>query len=98
VNTRQDNHKENLYRFVVRRRADLLKVVIPFFERNPLRTSKKDDFGKFVRCLQLIESGFHLTREGIAQIAEIAETMNRCKSRAEMIRILRDYTPDIDGA
>ena len=97
VNTRQDNHTENLYRYVVRRREDLTKVVVPFFERNPLRTSKRDDFHKFVMCLRLIETGDHLTREGLARIAEITETMNRCKPRAEMIRILRDYTPDIDG-
>jgi hypothetical protein len=30
-------------------------------------------------------------------VAEIAETMNHCKSRTEMIRILRDYMPNTDA-
>lgn len=31
VNKRYDNHKENLFRYVVRRRDDLMGVIIPFF-------------------------------------------------------------------
>jgi hypothetical protein len=98
VNTRHDNHKEHLYRYVVRRRKDLLEVVIPFFERYPMQTSKKEDFRKFARCVRLVETRSHLTRDGLIQIVETAQTMNRCKPRLEMIRILRDYTPDISGS
>ena len=94
VNQRYDNHTENLYRYVVRRRADLLVTVIPFFEQNPLRSSKREDFSKFAQCIRLVASGQHLTREGLIEIAQIAETMNRRKSRTELIGILRDYTPD----
>lgn len=36
----------------------------------------------------------HKTIEGLVRIAEITETMNRCKSRQDLIRILRDYMPD----
>ncbi len=95
VNRRNDNHTENLYRYVVRRRTDLLETVIPFFQQYPLRSSKRVDFSKFVQCVQLVALGRHLTREGLIEIAQIAETMNRRKSRTELIRILRDYTPDI---
>lgn len=98
LNKRYDNHKEHLCRFVVRKRKDLQDVVVPFFERHPLQTSKKDDFVKFARCLRVIQTNEHLTRAGLLQIVEIAETMNQCKPRTEMIRILRDYTPDIDSA
>ena len=38
----------------------------------------------------------HLTVSGLIEIVEITETMNHCKPRTEMIRILRDYTPDAD--
>ena len=95
INKRYDNHKEHLYRYVVRKRKDLLEVVIPFFRRNLMRSSKQQDFEKFARCVELIEAGNHLTREGLIEIAEITQTMNRQKSRQELIRILRDYTPDI---
>ena len=33
INKRYDNHKENLYRYVVRKRKDLLEVIIPFFKK-----------------------------------------------------------------
>jgi LAGLIDADG endonuclease len=95
LNTRYDNHKEHLYRYVVRRRNELLEVVIPFFQENPLHTSKHSDFDKFARCVKLISEGKHLTREGLILLAEIAQTMNRQKPRNELIRILRDHTPDI---
>jgi len=95
VNKRYDNHKVHLYRYVVRKREDLLKVIIPFFQTYSLHSSKRHDFQKFVRCLDIIESGKHLTRDGLMATARIIETMNRCKPKHDLIRILRDYTPDI---
>ena len=95
INTRYDNHKEHLYRYVVRKRKDLLEVIIPFFRQNLMHSSKQRDFEKFAQCVELIESGHHLTRDGLIEIAEVAQTMNRQKPRNELIRILRDYTPDL---
>ena len=94
-NLRYDNHKEHLYRYVVRKRSDLLEVIIPFFEQYPLRTSKQHDFHKFARCVRLIDKKHHLTNSGLVDILEIMQTMNRQKSRLDLIGILRDYTPDI---
>jgi hypothetical protein len=96
LNRRYDNHKEHLQRYCVRKRSDLLKTIIPFFEQYPLRTSKQGDFLKFVKCLRLVETNSHLTSSGLIRIVEIAETMNHCKPRTEIIRILRDYTPNAD--
>ena len=95
INNRHDNHREHLYRYVVRAREELLEVVIPFFRGNRLRTSKAADFDKFVRCLELINAKAHLTRNGLIAIAQITETMNRQKPRTEMIEILRDHTSDV---
>jgi hypothetical protein len=95
VNRRTDNHTEHLYRYVVRRRTHLLETVVPFFQQYPLRSSKRDDFMKFAHVVNMVANGQHFTREGLIEIAEIAETMNRRKSRTELIGILRDYTPDI---
>ncbi len=97
LNRRHDNHKEDLYRFSVVRRNDLMNVIIPFFEKYPLRTSKLNDFTKFAECVRLMNLNVHLSPRGVVRIAEITETMNHCKSRTEMIRILRDYTPDADS-
>src|ERR1035438_5205405 len=51
-NRRYDNHKEHLYQFIVCKRSDLLSTIIPFFQRYPLRTSKRSDFDKFVMCME----------------------------------------------
>ena len=95
VNRRDDNHREHLHRYVVRRRADLIDTIIPFFTAHPMRSSKQRDFEKFARCVELMESGGHRTREGLAEIAEIAQTMNRQKPRQDLIRILRGHTPEV---
>ena len=94
VNRRHDNHKEDLCQYVVSRRKDVIETIIPFFERYPLRTSKLLDFRKFVRCMEVIKEDAHLTVCGLLEILRITETMNHRKSRSEMIRILRDYTPN----
>ena len=95
INTRHDNHKEDLFRYVVRRREDLLRVVIPFFRRYPMRAAKQGDFEKFAQCVEAIHRDEHKTKEGLVRIAEITQTMNRRKSRQDLIRILRDHTPDV---
>jgi LAGLIDADG endonuclease len=94
-NRRSDDHREHLYRYVVRRRADLQERIIPFFQEHPLQTAKQENFEKFARCVSLISEGRHRTVDGLIEIAEITETMNRRKPRTKLIRILRDHTPDI---
>ena len=95
-NRRFDNHKEHLYQFVVAKRSDLLRTIIPFFQQHSLRTSKQLDFLKFVKCMRVIETSAHLTVSGLLEIVEVMQTMNHCKPRTEMIRILRDYMPNAD--
>ncbi len=98
INRRRDNHKEHLYRYLVNRRADLLRVIIPFFRQYPLQTAKRKDFASFARCVELMSVGHHLTTDGLIEIIEIAQTMNHQKSRHELIGILRDHTPNIPMA
>ena len=95
ANKRYDNHREDLYRYVVRRRADLIATIIPFFRSHPLHSSKQGNFEKFAKCVELVGRGQHLTREGLADIVEIAETMNRQKPRTDLLRILRGHTPNV---
>jgi hypothetical protein len=94
-NKRYDNHREHLFRYVVRRRADLISVIIPFFRAHPLHTSKQRNFERFAECVELVGQGRHLTSEGMLEIVRIAETMNRQKPRTDLIRILRGHTPNI---
>ena len=74
VNRRHDNHREDLHQYRVERREELLEMIIPFFRQHPLRTSKKADFEKLARCLEMVAAGDHLTPEGLGAIAEITQT------------------------
>ncbi len=79
INRRHDNHKEDLWRYDVRHPRDLSTVIIPFFEANPLRTAKLEDFIKFSAIVRMVEKGFHRNAEGLRSIAKIVETMNHRK-------------------
>jgi hypothetical protein len=94
LNKRYDNHKEHLYRYTVRNKSDLVNVIIPFFERNKLKTGKKKNFILFVQCMKDIQKGKHLTSNGAIKIAKIMERMNHRKDRSEIIKILRNQTSD----
>ncbi len=77
ANSRHDDHREQLLRFSVKRRAQLVDVVVPFFEEHPLRTAKRFDFERFASVLRLMEDGAHLTEDGLRHIARETELMNR---------------------
>jgi LAGLIDADG endonuclease len=95
---RADNHRGPMARWVVRARRDLTERIVPFFEANPLRTTKADEFKRFVRVLRLMDAGRHLTVDGVTEIAQIAEQMNfrkpsRFLESSEAIR----QPPRLDG-
>ncbi len=79
INRRFDNHKEDLYRYCVRSLKDLETKIIPFFERNPLQTAKKEDFKKFKKIIFLMKKGCHLKKNGLKKISRIVQTMNNKK-------------------
>jgi hypothetical protein len=74
------NHGDRMaYR--VRSKEHLLQNIVPFFVRHPLRSKKRVDFEKFRRVLLHMETGDHLTQEGVDEIRRIASQMNRGGSR-----------------
>ena len=69
------NHAERMaYR--VRGLDHLNQMIIPFFEKHPLKSKKRVDFIKFRKVLLLMSKGEHLAAEGIEKIRAIAATMN----------------------
>ena len=55
---------------------DLDDTIVPFFKTNPLKTSKREDFKKFVLVIELMKEKKHLTFDGLKAIAKIAQGMN----------------------
>jgi len=74
---RPRDHRQQLLRFSVKRRSDLIERVVPYFEVNPLRTAKRADFEQFTQVLQMMQAGEHLSEAGLRSIASITESMNR---------------------
>ena len=62
--------------YVVRRRLDLLTKVIPFFERNPLISSKQREFETFAKVVRAMALGEHLGERGFSQVLELGLSMN----------------------
>ena len=83
LNSRKDNHRENLHRYCVRSRQDLENIIVPFFDRHSLMSEKKQDFELFKQVLAAMKVHKHLTKQGLADIAAIAALMNRKKQRLE---------------
>ncbi len=79
LNRRRDNHREDLLVYGVFNQHYLRSKIVPFFEANPLKTAKADEFRKFAAVLRMMEERFHLTVEGLTEIAKIAQTMNHRK-------------------
>lgn len=82
-NRRYDNHRESMYRYVVRSFNDLATIVIPFFQRFPLRTAKQNDFKKFCEVIELMKEKKHISPDGVRAIRLIINQMNR---RAKILR------------
>ena len=62
--------------YVVRDRQDLLQKIIPFFEQNPLRTEKRNDFEVFKKIVLMLKEDQHLDLESFIKIVELAYSMN----------------------
>jgi LAGLIDADG endonuclease len=62
--------------YVVRKRADLLERVIPFFERSPLLSAKRRDFEKFASIVRSMAIGHHRTDAGFRELLSVALSMN----------------------
>ena len=89
VNRRKDNHRENLYRYVVRSISDLETKIIPFFSNHRLKTAKQNDYGLFFKVVKKMVGKKHLGEKGFSEIVEIVSKMNRKQSR-----ILNGHTPE----
>ena len=102
---REDHRGTNdrTYVVVVRRREDLVKKVIPFFERNPLLSSKNEEFLAFARIVRSMAGGEHLCPGGFERLVAQALVMNgggryRRRYGDSDFRILRDHMPSTFGA
>ena len=65
----------------VRSLKNLVEVIIPFFDKYPLKSKKYLDFLKFRKVIMMMQKAEHLSKDGFAEIAKIASEMNRAQPR-----------------
>ena len=65
------NHGDR-YCWRVRKLDNLASVIVPFFEKYPLRSKKNVEFHKFTEVVYRMKKGEHLTKEGFDQIVKLA--------------------------
>jgi hypothetical protein len=70
------NHGDR-YCYRVRGFDHLKQIIIPFFEKHKLLTTKRIDFEKFRTVVLMMDKKQHLIPDGLQKISEIQQTMNR---------------------
>ena len=56
--------------------SDIINIIIPFFDKNPLLGTKSLDYQDWSKIANLMKDGSHLTIEGLNQIKNIKSGMN----------------------
>lgn len=75
-------------RFVVQKKEDILKKIIPHFNNYPLLTSKALNFNTFKEASDIVSRGEHLNINGITKILELKSLMNKNRSFEELFNYL----------
>ncbi len=82
------SRKDQNYKYEVRAINDLIKKVIPFFEKHPLMGVKADDFQKFKIICDLIYKNQHRNYEKLKEIIELAYQINQSGKRKYQLKEL----------
>ena len=75
------NPKDKSWILIVKDRKELQQKVIPFFKKYSLHTSKQKDFEIFMKVLDLIEKGEHLSKDGFRKIVELVFNTGRTTNK-----------------
>ena len=59
----------------VQRIGDIIHVIIPLFEKYPLRAKKRRDFVLWARAARIIQAKGHLTKEGREEVLRLKQEM-----------------------
>src|SRR5437588_6050671 len=70
------DRSDKTLKWETRRLEDILEHVLPHFERYPLLSGKRLDFGSFAAVCQSMAAGEHRSRAGLIRIVELVAGMN----------------------
>jgi hypothetical protein len=79
---RLQSRKDGVHYYVVSNPRSITERVIPFFDRFPFLSQKKQrDFSIFKSITKLVMEKKHLTKDGLQEIVELREKINEGKGR-----------------
>jgi hypothetical protein len=70
-------YSENVVQLKISNLSDICNIIIPFFDQNPVQGLKNLDFTDFKKVAKIISTKNHLTQDGLTEIANIRDNMNR---------------------
>ena len=73
--------RDQNYKYEVRSLTDLNNIIIPYFKKFPLQTSKKNDFELFCKICKIMKENKHLSVTGIKEILDLGYKMNNLGAR-----------------
>ena len=81
--------KDRTYKFEVRRIDDLVRIVIPHFEKYPLCGIKQNDFRNFVEICKMMKANLHRNQTQLERIIDIAYKINNGKRKYQKEKLLK---------
>jgi len=70
------SRRDQTYKFEVRSIKDLIKIVIPFFDKYPLAGTKNNDFKNFKQICQMVYQNLHRNKDKLNELIELAYKIN----------------------
>ena len=80
------SRNDQTYKFEVRSIQDLIKIVIPFFEKSPLLGAKKKDFDNFKQVCEMVYQNLHRNKDKLKELIELAYKIN-CSGKRKYNKI-----------
>ena len=71
-------------RYVVQSKKDIITKIIPHFTNYPLQTSKELNFESFKKAATIVSKGDHLSSDGLNEIVNLKNKMNKNRSFEEL--------------
>jgi LAGLIDADG endonuclease len=72
----ESDSRKSVITVVINKISDINQIVIPFFNQYPICGIKHLDYLDWCKIANLIETGAHLTNEGLAEIQRIKNGIN----------------------
>ncbi len=86
------SRSDRTYKYEVRSITDLVRKIIPHFEKYPLAGAKRRDFEKFAQIVRWVHANHHLNPDYLREIIELAYSMNpsgrRKYAKDDLLRLL----------